>query len=193
MIRSRAVLIDAGNVKVDEPNAAVGAHNDVLRLDVAVDHGRLLPVEIDQNVAELQADGDDLIARERPFGGIDVQRRALDIVAHDNEHRAALKARRDGGQPRVGKPRQHPGVGREGVGGLVIAFRREQLPAVLLPDEERLPAAVRSQTFQLVIARQKLLRVTVFVKGGLDVRHHAFGVTHAYVLLPAEGVPNLEE
>ena len=85
-VRAAFRLHGAGDVEIDQHDVAVGLHDDVLRLDVPVDHGRLMGVQHLQDVAEPPCHGRDILYGQLAVPGVGAQRLALDVFPHDAQH-----------------------------------------------------------------------------------------------------------
>ena len=85
------LVIDARDIKVDQRHRTVRPHDHVGGLDVAMDDGFLAMVQVGEDVAQLHADVHDLSRLEVVLLRIALQRDALHIGAHRDQHLLVLE------------------------------------------------------------------------------------------------------
>ena len=70
------LLVLPCDAEVDEMNAAVRPGYDILRLDISVDDGRRLPVQVAENIRQLARNAVYILCRKAAFFGYDLVQRA---------------------------------------------------------------------------------------------------------------------
>ena len=163
------LLKAAGDVKVNEHGRAVGADNDVLRLDIPVDDRRVVAVQGFQNAAELVCDREDLLLAHVMFPCALAQRLTLNVFPHDAEHLLVVVFPQELRKPRVIQVGQKAVVRLEREQGPVIALGHGGPAGGLFLDQKGLAAAVAGQAFHLVVGSEKFHGIAALCEDGLDV------------------------
>ena len=160
----RALVIHAGDAEVDQRNFSLRVHYDILWLDIPVDHGRRLTVQIGEYVAKLKDDGDDLFLRQLVFGGVSVKRRSLDILAHNTQHPVVLVFGGEPGKAGMTEFFQKHSLCSTGNQPFVgVALGQEMAARSPVLDPQRFArGAVRDALHRFIIS-EELLGVTVIV------------------------------
>ncbi len=113
-VGQRGLVVDARDAEVGQLRVPVGRQQDVVRLDVAVDHAAL--VGVGQGVGHLHRDRERLGEGQRALQrDALVQVAAVDELAHDERTPIGLAAVDDGHDARVREQRERAGLALEAV------------------------------------------------------------------------------
>ena len=116
-----------GNLIIPEHKLLLGGDDDVFRLDIPMDDGRLPAVQIDQDIRQLDAKPHHVRLGELPASCIFAQRNAFNIGPHKDKHGSVPVAAAKGRKARMAQIAQRAFPVQAGKQGGVVAFCHAKL------------------------------------------------------------------